>query len=57
VEESISFGVTITTGSESSANLLLTNGTPTQLEENTKLVLTALYQIFFGEPIKKAGYY
>ena len=55
VGESIAFGATITTGSESSANLLLTNGTLTRLGENTKLVLTALYQKSFKGTNLKAG--
>ena len=55
VGESIAFGATITTGSESSANLLLTNGTLTRLGENTKLVLTALYQKSFKGTNQKAG--
>ena len=40
--ESIASGATLTTGSGSSADLLLTNGTLAHLGENTKLVLTAL---------------
>jgi hypothetical protein len=46
VGESIAFGATITTGSESSDNLLLSNGTLTHLGENAKLVLTALSKEF-----------
>ena len=55
VGESIAFGTTITIGSESSANLFLTNGALTHLGENTKLVLTALYQKSFKGTNQKAG--
>ena len=55
VGESIAFGATITTGSESSDNLLLSNGTLTHLGENTKLVLTAPYQKSFKGTNQKAG--
>ena len=53
VGESIASGATLTTGSGSSADLLLTNGTLAHLGENTKLVLTALYQkAFKGNKVK-----
>lgn len=55
VGESIAFETTITIGSESSANLFLTNGALTHLGENTKLVLTALYQKSFKGTNQKAG--
>ena len=57
VGESIAFEttITITIGSESSANLFLTNGALTHLGENTKLVLTALYQKSFKGTNQKAG--
>ena len=45
----------LTTGSGSSADLLLTNGTLAQLGENTKLILTALYQKSFKGTNQKAS--
>ena len=47
VGESIASGATLITGSGAEADLLLTNGTLVHLGENTKLVLTALYQKAF----------
>ena len=55
VGESIASGATLTTGSGSEADLLLTNGTLAHLSENTKLVLTALYQKAFKENKVKAS--
>jgi formylglycine-generating enzyme required for sulfatase activity len=55
VGESIASGATLTTGSGSSADLLLTNGTLAHLGENTKLVLTALYQKSFKGTNQKAS--
>jgi sulfatase modifying factor 1 len=55
VGESIASGATLTTGSGSSADLLLTNGTLAHLGENTKLVLTALYQKSFKGTKQKAS--
>ena len=53
VGESVGPGATLITGSGSSADLLLTNGTLAHLGENTKLVLTALYQkAFKGNKVK-----
>ena len=53
VGESVGPGTTLITGSGSSADLLLTNGTLAHLGENTKLVLTALYQkAFKGNKVK-----
>ena len=53
VGESIGPGATLITGSGSSMDLLLTNGTLAHLGENTKLVLTALYQkAFKGNKVK-----
>ena len=53
VGESIASGATLTTGSGASADLLLTNGTLAHLGENTKLVLTALYQRVSKERSRK----
>ena len=47
VGESISSGATLITGDRSSADLLLTNGTLAHMGEDTKLVLTTLYQKAF----------
>jgi sulfatase modifying factor 1 len=55
VGESIASGATLTTGSGSSADLLLTNGTLAHLGANTKLVLTALYQKSFSGTNQKAS--
>jgi len=55
VGESIASGATLTTGSGSSADLLLTNGTLAHLGENTKLVLTALFQKSFSGTNQKAS--
>ena len=55
VGESIASGATLTTGSGSSADLLLTNGTLAHLGANTKLVLTALYQKGFKGTDQKAS--
>ena len=53
VGESIGPGATLITGSGSSADLLLTNGTLAHLGANTKLVLTTLYQkAFKGNKVK-----
>ena len=55
VGESIGPGATFITGSDASADLLLTNGTLAHLSENTKLVLTALYQKSFKGTKQKAS--
>jgi len=55
VGESIASGATLTTGSGSSADLLLTNGTLAHMGANTKLVLTALYQKSFSGTNQKAS--
>ena len=55
VGESIGPGATLITGSGAEANLLLTNGTLAHLSENTKLVLTALYQKSFKGTKQKAS--
>jgi formylglycine-generating enzyme required for sulfatase activity len=55
VGESIASGATLTTGSGSSAELLLTNGTLAHLGENTKLVLTVLFQKSFKGSDQKAS--
>jgi len=55
VGESIGPGATLITGSGSSADLLLTNGTLAHLGANTKLVLTALYQKSFQGTKQKAS--
>jgi formylglycine-generating enzyme required for sulfatase activity len=55
VGESIESGATLTTGSGSSADLLLTNGTLAHLGANTKLVLTALFQKSFEGSDQKAS--
>jgi sulfatase modifying factor 1 len=55
VGESIASGATLTTGSGSSADLLLTNGTLAHLGANTKLVLTALFQKSFKGSDQKAS--
>ena len=55
VGESIESGATLTTGSGSSADLLLTNGTLAHLGANTKLVLTALFQKSFKGTKQKAS--
>jgi hypothetical protein len=54
VGESIASGATLNTGSGASADLLLTNGTLAHLGENTKLVLSALYQKSFKGSDQKA---
>jgi formylglycine-generating enzyme required for sulfatase activity len=55
VGESIASGATLTTGSGAEADLLLTNGTLAHLGENTKLVLSALYQKSFKGTKQKAS--
>jgi formylglycine-generating enzyme required for sulfatase activity len=55
VGESIGPGATLITGSGAGADLLLTNGTLAHLGENTKLVLTALYQKSFKGTKQKAS--
>ena len=55
VGESIGPGATLITGSGAEADLLLTNGTLAHLGENTKLVLTALYQKSFKGTKQKAS--
>jgi formylglycine-generating enzyme required for sulfatase activity len=55
VGESIASGATLSTGSGSSADLLLTNGTLAHMGANTKLVLTALYQKSFSGTNQKAS--
>ena len=55
VGESIASGATLTTGSGSSADLLLTNGTLAHLGESTKLVLSALFQKSFKGTKQKAS--
>jgi formylglycine-generating enzyme required for sulfatase activity len=55
VGESIASGATLTTGSGASMDLLLTNGTLAHLGENTKLVLSALYQKSFKGSDQKAS--
>jgi sulfatase modifying factor 1 len=55
VGESIGPGATLITGSGASVDLLLTNGTLAHLGENTKLVLTALYQKGFKGSDQKAS--
>jgi len=55
VGEPIASGATLTTGSGSSADLLLTNGTLAHLGANTKLVLTALFQKSFKGSDQKAS--
>ena len=55
VGESIASGAILTTGSGASADLLLTNGTLAHLGENTKLVLSALYQKSFKGSDQKAS--
>ena len=55
VGESIASGATLTTGSGAEADLLLTNATLAHLGENTKLVLTALYQKSFKGTKQKAS--
>ena len=55
VGESIEPGATLITGSGAEADLLLTNGTLAHLSENTKLVLTALYQKSFKGTKQKAS--
>jgi sulfatase modifying factor 1 len=55
VGESIASGATLITGSGAEADLLLTNGTLAHLGENTKLVLTALYQKSFKGTKQKAS--
>jgi sulfatase modifying factor 1 len=54
VGESIASGATLTTGSGATADLLLTNGTLAHLGENTKLILSALYQKSFKGTDQKA---
>jgi hypothetical protein len=48
VGESIASGATLTTGSGSFADLLLTNGALAHLGENTKMILSTLYQKSFS---------
>jgi sulfatase modifying factor 1 len=55
VGESIGPGATLITGSGAEADLLLTNGSLAHLGENTKLVLTALYQKAFKGTKQKAS--
>ncbi|MDG1325916.1 MAG: SHD1 domain-containing protein, partial [Opitutales bacterium] len=55
VGESIASGATLATGSGSSADLLLTNGTLAHLGANTKLVLTALFQKSFKGSDQKSS--
>ena len=55
VGESLASGAILATGSESSADLLFTNGTLAHLGENTKLVLSALYQKSFKGTNQNAG--
>jgi hypothetical protein len=55
VGESIASGAVLTTGSGATADLLLTNGTLAHLGENTKLVLSALYQKSFKGSDQKAS--
>ena len=55
VGESIASGATLTTGSDSSADLLLTNGSLAHLGADTKLVLTALFQKSFEGSDQKAS--
>ena len=53
--ESLASGAILKTSSGASADLLLTNGTLAHLAENTKLVLTALYQKNFKGTNQKAS--
>jgi hypothetical protein len=55
VGESIASGAILTTGSGATTDLLLTNGTLAHLGENTKLVLSALYQKSFKGTKQKAS--
>jgi formylglycine-generating enzyme required for sulfatase activity len=55
IGESIASGATLTTGSGASVDLLLTNGTLAHLGENTKLILSALYQKSFKGSEQKAS--
>ena len=55
VGESIGPGATLITGSGADADLLLTNGTLAHLGENTKLILSALYQKSFKGTKQKAS--
>ena len=55
VGESIASGATLTTDSGAEADLLMTNGTLVHLGENTKLVLSALYQKAFKGSKQKAS--
>ena len=55
VGESVGPGTTLITGSGAEADLLLTNGTLVHLGEDTKLVLTALYQKAFKGTSQKAS--
>jgi formylglycine-generating enzyme required for sulfatase activity len=55
VGESVGPGATLITGSSAEADLLLTNGTLAHLGENTKLVLTALFQKSFKGTNQKAS--
>jgi formylglycine-generating enzyme required for sulfatase activity len=55
VGESIASGATLTTGSGATADLLLTNGTLAHLAENTKLILSVLYQKSFKGTDQKAS--
>ena len=55
VGESVGPGATLITSSGAEADLLLTNGTLAHLGENTKLVLTALYQKAFKGTKQKAS--
>ncbi len=55
VGESIGPGATLITGSGAEADLLLTNGILAHLGENTKLILSALYQKGFKGTDQKAS--
>jgi formylglycine-generating enzyme required for sulfatase activity len=55
VGESIASGAILITGSGATADLLLTNGTLAHLGENTKLILSALYQKSFKGTDQKAS--
>jgi hypothetical protein len=55
VGESVGPGATLITGSGAETDLLLTNGTLAHLGENTKLVLTVLYQKSFKGTKQKAS--
>jgi formylglycine-generating enzyme required for sulfatase activity len=55
VGESIASGAVLTTGSGATADLLLTNGTLAHLGENTKLIMSVLYQKGFKGSDQKAS--